>query len=403
MNKASNISIPSKENVGGVHILGLGLQGGAAHGAYTWGVLDRLLEEPDINIGAISGASSGAFNTALIAHGLAQGSPELAKETLHEGWMGLSEAAADLPRSFGSAASPFRSMEFPILTPFGFQTINYDKAVGTWPNLSHWMHQMYMGNYSDIPDHVYERPGSNPILDITERLVDFEAIQNGPIDVYVNAINGRTQKHTVFTGNALTAQSIAASANLRYMMAAVEIDGDEYWDGGYLYNPYFDPLANHSSHVTDIKAVMLNPVDQEEGPTNGARAEQRLNGSVFSSGAYENLAGIDRMNHLLMDFAQATGVDITAIKKMQKRIIYTHRLQMPVTSELGTSSKYNLDPDFLTMMRDRGRTDENDWLAANKQHLGKRSTFDAKGFARADYQGQDSDTSPQPAVAVFEA
>ena len=374
-------------------VLGLGLQGGAAHGAFTWGVLDRLLEEDDLEIGAITGASSGAFNTALIAHGVCQGDRALAQRTLREGWMALSEAAANLPASLGAPISPFRSLEFPVLTPFGLTTYNYDKMMGTWPDLSHWMHQMYMGNYHGIPQGVYDVQGSNPILDIVDQLVDFDAIRRSPIDVYVNAINGRTQKHTVFTGSALTAEAVAASANLRYMMAPVTINGDEYWDGGYLYNPYFEPLANHNRRVTDIKAVMVNPVDQEEAFTNAARAEQRLNGSVFSAGAYENLANIARTDELLRDFDRATGREVDGLELMHRRMIHIHRTQMLVSASLGSSSKFNLDPDFLEMLHDDGYAAEDRWLAAHKHELGRRSTFDAKEFARATYLGLEDGPS----------
>lgn len=378
--------------------LGLGLQGGAAHGAFTWGVLDRLLEEDDIEIGAISGASSGAFNTALVADGLAVGDRQRAKDKLRLGWMMLSKAADDLPKSLGIHVSPFRSLQLPIVTPFGLSYINYDKIMGTWPNLCHPLHQFYMQQRSNIPQSVYQKAGANPIHDIVDEIVDFGAIQKSDLKVFVGALNGRTQKHTIFTGEALTAKAVGASANIRFMMPPIILDdGDEYWDGGFFYNPYFDPLANHCPDITDIKAVMLNPVDQNEEFTTAARAQERLDASVFSGAAYENLGKIAVMNSILEDL-KAVGVNCDDIERLNKRIILIHRLQMHVSSELGASSKFNLDPDHLENLRGRGYKAEDEWLRQHKNYIGWQSTFDAKNFARADYRGLNTVRAKGPVM-----
>ncbi|MGF1475294.1 MAG: patatin-like phospholipase family protein [Geminicoccaceae bacterium] len=228
-----------------VKTINLALQGGGAHGAFTWGVLDRLLEDERIRLEAISGTSAGAMNAVVIADGLMRGGEEAARESLALFWKAI---------SLGAQMSPIRRN--PI-----------DVFMGNW-SLDHspGYHAFDAVTRMISPYH-FNPLNLNPLKTVLESVVDFERVrQCEAIRLYISATNVETGRVRVFDSHDLTADMIMASACLPLLYQAVEIDGVPYWDGGYMGNPALFPFFGRSQS-DDIVVVQINPVERPGAPT----------------------------------------------------------------------------------------------------------------------------------------
>ena len=220
----------------------LALQGGSAHGAFTWGVLDRLLEEPHIEVEGVSATSAGAMNAAVMAHGLTTGGRKGAREALEEFWLGVARISAPL------GALQLFELVSRFLSPYQLNPFNY-----------------------------------NPLRQLIRQVIDFERLRQGSaIKLFLPATNVRTGKIKVFTDKEITADCVLASACLPFLYQAVEVDGEHYWDGGYMGNPALFPLI-YSCQSRDILIVHVNPIERPDRPTSAREIMNRVNEISFSS------------------------------------------------------------------------------------------------------------------------
>jgi NTE family protein len=326
----------------------LALQGGGAHGAFTWGVLDRLLEDERMSFEGICATSAGAMNGTVMAYGLTIGGREGAKLTLAQYWRRISEAAAWGPvqpsifdrlsqnRSIErSPAFMFFDMMTRLLSPYQFNPLNY-----------------------------------NPLRDVLEKTVDFERLRReNVVKLFLCATNVRTGKVKIFENHELTVSAVLASGCLPQLFQAIEIDGEAYWDGGYMGNPAIFPLI-YGCQSTDVIVIHINPIVRGEIPRTASDILNRLNEISFNSSLMREMRAIAFANKLV-----SRGALRDEIKTMLIHAIEAESFM----KDLGVASKFNADWEFLTYLRDVGRTCAEEWLAANYCHIGVRSTIDIHG------------------------
>ena len=341
MPKHSRSPVLSKEKP---ILIDLALQGGGAHGAYTWGVLDRLLEEPNLLIEGISGTSAGSLNGAVLASGYASGGPEGARKALYEFWSKVSYAAR---------YSPFQRGPLDILS--GNWTLDYSPLFTVF-DLSSRLFSPYELNPTNL----------NPLREILDESIDFTALVKSPIKLFVNATNIRTGRGKVFRNKEITADVLLASCCLPLLFQAIEIDGEAYWDGGYTGNPTITPLVQECES-SDTLLVQINPVERQDKPTTARDILNRLNEVAFNETLMKEL----RMIALLRQAVDTQSGEGGRWAKMR-----IHRITSLKMLELGYSSKLNAEWPFLTMLFDEGRRTAEIFLKNNKQALNKYSTFD---------------------------
>jgi NTE family protein len=325
-------------------LVDLALQGGGAHGAFTWGVLDRLLEEPWLGIDGISGTSAGAMNAAVLVHGYITNGAAGARAGLEDFWYKVSRAARFSP----------------------LQRSPLDALLGRW-TLDHspWFMAMDMMARVVSPYDV-NLMGANPLRAILAETVDFDLLSRSSIKLFVTATNVGTGRGRVFRNNEITPDVLLASACLPTMFQAIEIDGEIYWDGGYAGNPTMTPLVREcDSHDTIL--VQINPVERPGTPRSAREVLNRLNEISFNAVLLKEL----RMIALLHRIAHP--VDDEGARWATMRI---HRVASDVMLDLGYSSKLNAEWAFLTMLRQCGRAAADEFLAAHGDDLGKRSSLD---------------------------
>jgi NTE family protein len=325
-------------------LIDLALQGGGAHGAFTWGVLDRLLEEPWLKLEGISGTSAGAMNAVVLAQGHAKGGAAGARAALEEFWSKVSEAARFSP----------------------FQRSPLDVLLGRW-TLDHSPVFVAMEMMARMFSPYDLNPGgANPLRRILDDIIDFERLAEGPIKLFVTATNVRTGRGRVFRNHELSPDVLLASACLPTLFQAVEIDGEAYWDGGYAGNPTLTPLVRKCDSQ-DMILVQINPVERPGTPQSARDIINRLNEVSFNAVLLKEL----RMMALLRKIAHP--VDKESERWASMRI---HRVASDIMVQFGYSSKLNAEWEFLTLLRDEGRKAAEAFLAAHGDDLGRRSSFD---------------------------
>ena len=238
----------------------LALQGGGAHGAFTWGVLDRLLEEPWLEIDGISGTSAGAMNAAVLIDGHATSGADGARAALERFWRSVSEAAR---------LSPLRRTPLDVL--LGRWTLDYSPAF-----IAMDLASRLFSPYDLNPG------GSNPLREILAQSVDFERLAQAPIKLFVTATNVRTGRGRVFRNADISPDVLLASACLPTMFQAIEIDGEPYWDGGYSGNPTITPLVRECTS-SDTILVAINPIERPGTPRTARDILNRLNEISFNA------------------------------------------------------------------------------------------------------------------------
>ncbi|WP_290789341.1 patatin-like phospholipase family protein [Halomonas sp.] len=326
----------------------LALQGGGSHGAFTWGVMDRLLEDGRIEIEGISGTSAGAMNGVVMADALTRGDRDTARQALHDFWAAVSHAGRSSP----------------------IQRTPLDKLMGNW-SLDHSPGYIAMDLMSRLVSPYQLNPFDlNPLRDIVSERVDFERVrQCEDLKLFVTATNVRSGKQRIFTREEMSVDAVMASACLPTVFKAVEIDGEAYWDGGYMGNPSLMPLMEHCGS-RDIVVVQINPIYREELPTSAAAIMNRLNEITFNAALIKEVRMIAMVQRLLGDH----GVDIGCFEGT-----LFHRIAGDDTlGKLSVSSKLNSEWPFLCHLRDEGRRTAEEWLAENFETLGQRSTLDVE-------------------------
>jgi len=330
--------------------INLALQGGGAHGAFTWGVLDQVLADGRLEITGISGASAGAVNAVMLADGLTRGGAEEARKRLAEFWRAASTG--------GSLPPVQRALTDRLLSMLPFAATPVQS----------WFEAMarHFSPYDLNPLNI------NPLSKLIERFVDFEALHaNTDLALYISATNVHTGRLRIFSGDKINAEVVMASAALPFIFRAVEIDGVPYWDGGYMGNPAIFPFL-HATEAEDVLVVQINPVTRPTTPRSSAEIINRLNEITFNSALISELRTMDFVNKLIDDGRLPRGTG-----KNQYRRLNIHRIDLGALGvRLAASSKLKTDYDFFELLHRAGRRAARKFLDAHFDDIGKTSTID---------------------------
>jgi NTE family protein len=325
-------------------LIDLALQGGGSHGAFTWGVLERLLEEPQLRITGISGTSAGAMNAAVLADGWTEGGAEGARAALEKFWRGVSRAAAFSP----------------------LQRSPVDRLMGRW-TLDTSPAYVFIDLMSRVVSPYALNPlDFNPLRSILAESINYKRLARSPIKLFITATSVRTGRGRIFRNDEITADVLLASACLPTMFRAIEIDGAPYWDGGYTGNPTITPLVRETE-AHDTILVQINPRERPDTPRSAREILNRLNEISFNSPLMKEL----RMIALLRQVADPGKGEGARWARMR-----THRIMTDMLGQFGASSKLNAEWEFIAMLRTEGRRAASEFLDANDKHIGKRSTAD---------------------------
>jgi NTE family protein len=323
-------------------LIDLALQGGGAHGAFTWGVLDRLLEDESLQIDGISGTSAGAMNAAVLVDGYMDGGADGARAALERFWRKVSEAAR---------FSPFQRGPLDIL--LGRWTLDSSPAFVAMD-----LAARLISPYDLNPG------GFNPLRDVLAECVNFDRLANSTIKLFVNTTNVRTGRGRIFRNAEITADVLLASACLPQMFQAIEIDGDAYWDGGYSGNPSIMPLVLECNS-RDTILVPINPVERPGTPRSAREILDRINEVAFNAVTLKEL----KMIALLRQVADPGKSEGALWAEMR-----VHVVRNPTMLELGYSSKLNAEWPFLQMLHKEGRSSADDFLRKHRRDIGRTSS-----------------------------
>jgi NTE family protein len=323
----------------------LALQGGGAHGAFTWGVLDRLLDDGRIEIEGISGTSAGAMNAVALAQGLAGGGRKTAQELLSGFWRRVSEAGR---------ASPIQRSFFDVM--MGRWSLDLSPSFLLFDSLTRTF-----SPYEFNPFNI------NPLRDIVADFFDFDVINRAPSPkLFLSATNVRTGRPKVFRQPAISVDATMASACLPFLFQAVEIDGEAYWDGGYMGNPPIFPLIDETE-ARDIVIVQINPFTREKIPRTAYEINNRLNEITFNASLMKELRAIA----FLWEIIHHEGLDRQAYRDGRLHLIQSEEEMQ----KLSVSSKLNSEWVFLQHLHDIGHRTADKWLAQHFDDLGERTSW----------------------------
>lgn len=332
---------------GGPKKINLALQGGGSHGAFAWGVLDRILEDGRIEIEGVVGTSAGAMNASVTAYGLTIGGNEGARQTLAAFWKRISDAAKSgplRPTWFDKMFRPLGSLD----TSPGFIVLDALSRI--------------MSPYQLNPSNL------NPLRDVLEASIDFEAIHKAQkVKLFICASNVMTGRIKVFDKTKVTADAVLASACLPFMFQAVEIDGEFFWDGGYMGNPPLYPLIYHTDSK-DVLIVQLNPINIRELPTSAQAIMDRINTLSFNSSLMREMRAIHFVTKLIDGGFDDEG-------RLHRINIHTVDGE-EMLNQLGVSSKLNADWDFLMYLFEHGRERAGRFLDEHFDKIGRESSTD---------------------------
>jgi NTE family protein len=334
---------PQRERAGRKRI-NLALQGGGAHGAFAWGVIDRLLEDDRIEIEGIVGTSAGAMNAAVTAYGLAKGGPEAARGKLREFWSRISQSARYSP-----------------LQPSVFDRFFRPGSLDLSPG---WI--AYDALSRVLSPYQLNPLNMNPLRDVLASVVECDCLRDQDrVQLYVCASNVLTGKIRVFSHNDVTIDAVMASACLPFLFQAVEIDGEHYWDGGYMGNPPIYPLI-YRCQTRDVLIVQLNPIRIDAVPRTAQSIMDRINTLSFNSSLMREMRAIHFVTKLI-----DRGYDDNG--RLKKMLIHTVDAEAEL-SKLGVSSKLNADWDFLATLHALGRERTAAFLDRHFEDIGERSS-----------------------------
>jgi NTE family protein len=311
-----------------MNTIGLALQGGGSHGAFTWGVLDRLLEldETELGFDSICGTSAGAINATVMTYGLHIGGRMKAKELLEKLWL-------DISKNGFKYTYPFVEYFTQVISPYQFNPLNF-----------------------------------NPLKNILLDIVDFNELRKSNTKLYIYATNVKTNQGKVFRGRHINIDSVLASTALPTMFQAVKIDDEYYWDGGYMGNPPLSPLILDSK-ITDILLIKLNSINIDYLPMSAKDINDRVTEICFNSSLMNEMKIIQLRNELIR-----SGLDLG---KYGNKEMFIHLISGYETlGKLDYSSKMTTNLDFLLKLKNAGRQTADEWIKEKYKDLGKQSTFD---------------------------
>jgi len=327
--------------------IALALQGGGSHGAFTWGILERILQSDLFDIRGFSGTSAGAMNSLMATYGLHIGGKEAAIEMLEKFWWRVSKAARFSP----------------------MQPTFMDNMLGTGDmhfSPGYHLFNMFTNVFSPYDFNMMD---VNPLRDILTDLVDFEKLKQSDVKLYVCATNVKKCKPKIFKLDEMSVDALLASACLPYYYKAVEIDGEHYWDGGFMGNPPIYPLID-GTEVKDILLLKINPIEINQVPRTVAEIQDRINDISFNNSLMAEMRMVYFKDRILN-----IGYDI----KGKLRKIHFHAVRAEKNLDhFSLSSKFNANWKFLNQLRKLGHKAADEWIAENYEHVGNRSTLDLR-------------------------
>ena len=309
--------------------IGLALQGGGSHGAFAWGVLDRILEleENELGFDSICGTSAGAINAVVMTYGMHIGGRMKAKELLERMWLTMSNKGGF------RVDYPFVEYFTQIVSPYQFNPLNY-----------------------------------NPLRKIVSDLVDFDELRKTKIKLFICATNVKTNQGKIFRTSGITLDSVMASTALPTFFQAVKIDGEYYWDGGYMGNPPLAPLIANSK-ITDLLLIKLNSINIDRVPKSSKDISDRVTEICFNSSLMNEMRMIEMRNELIR-----SGLDLG---KYGNKEIFVHSISgYDTLGKLDYSTKMNTDLNFLLRLKNAGREAADKWIKEELKNVGKKSSFD---------------------------
>jgi len=335
----------------------LALQGGGAHGAFTWGVLDHLLEDGRLTVEGISGTSAGAVNAVMLADGLRRGGSEEARKRLGDFWRAAS-LGGDLP----AVQRAVLNRLFSLVPGEGSPTFDWLQA---------WSRSL--SPYDLNPLNI------NPLKDLVERFVDFEGLRADARPIFIAATNVQTGRLHIFPHEKISAEAVMASACLPAVFRAVEIDGVAYWDGGYLGNPVIYPFFR-STETEDVLIVQINPLVRRKIPTSTREIMARVNEITFNSSLLAELRAIEFVNRQIEQgrLPHGTGPN-------EYRQIRVHRIVLEGLGErFSSASKLRNDWESFELLRKLGQRATRRFLDAHYADIGVKSSIDLEAEVYAE-------------------
>ena len=332
--------------------INLALQGGGAHGAFAWGVLDYLLEDGRLIFDGISGTSAGSMNAVVLAYGLHIGDGPGARAALHNFWKAVSDA--------GQKYSLVRAWP-------------WERHMGDWNNDDGWSFQTFKAMTNLFSPYQLNPANFNPLRDLLVEQVDFAELNTcKKTRLFLSATNVQTGNVRVFGTGEVTVDAVMASACLPFLYQAVEIDGQSYWDGGYMGNPALFPLF-YGTDTRDVLIVHINPIVRDGTPTTPHEIDDRVNEISFNSSLIKELRAVAFVQKLL---------DEGWLKEEyrdQMKYVLIHSLRADqALADLSSASKLCTEWGFLTTLRDRGRVAAKEWLDRHHDDIGIRQTVDLR-------------------------
>lgn len=350
MNTKNNQSIeqkmPKQHKNSDKKYLSIAMQGGGAHGAFTWGTLDRLLEESNLVVEGVSGTSAGGMNAVATAQGIMEGGNEGARVKLKQYWDTMADAGT------GSIFKPGmldRMMnKFTLHNSPGFLMFDFMCKI--------------LSPYQMNP------LGSDPLKDVVMSLFDFEKLNKyKDVKIFLAATHVFTGKLRVFTNHELSVDTMLATACLPTIHNAVLVEGEYYWDGGFIGNPVIYPLI-YECETPDIMILKLNPTHRRKLPITASEIGDRLNEITNNTSIVREMRSMHFITKLIDN-------GIADPKKLKRT--HVHLIENESTfQELGWSSKLNTEPEFFKFLFESGRITTDKWLEKNYDSIGKKTTAD---------------------------
>ncbi len=321
--------------------LNLALQGGGAHGAFTWGVLDRLLEDEMVDFGCLSATSAGAVNAVAFAAGFAEGGRDGARSKLREVWEAVHKAGVpDLlrlnPFLYSFSRSPAVAQVASLFSPYDFNPLGFD-----------------------------------PLRRLLTETIDFDRVRSGPIELLIAATEVDTGRARLFRRKGMSVEAILASACLPTLHHAVEIDGVAYWDGGFSANPDLVTVALESP-VRDTLIVKLAPLAKTGLPTGAREIAGHVNRLTFNAPLLRDVE--------IIETVRATSRGLFGVRRGPLSALARHRFHLidagRHTASLSAESKMKPDWGLFTYLHGAGRIEAHKWLDLHRRHVGRRETVD---------------------------
>jgi NTE family protein len=342
---------------GSIKRVNLALQGGGAHGAFAWGILDKLAEDGRLDIEGISATSAGSMNAVVYAYGRTRGGNDGARAALERFWHEISRA--------GDSFSPVRAA-------------GWESALGIGLELSP-SYLLFDTLTRTFSPYQFNPFGFNPLRDVLAKSVDFDAVHACTcVELFICATNVRTGQPRIFRNEHVTIDAVLASACLPFLFQAVAIDDGHYWDGGYMGNPAMYPLFYHTAS-RDIVIVHINPLVRSELPTTAPEIQNRLNEITFNASLLKELRAIAFVTKLI----EQGWLKDEFRDRLKHLLIHSIRADESL-SHLTVASKFRTDWPFLCSLRDLGRAAAAQWLERTYDHIGHHSTVDL----RSEYLGE---------------